>query len=147
MRRDLWLPVESVDVAGASEEFLTMAQLDLPAAQVQFWRWWRQFPQRMSMSKHSLPTTALLAMTMLLYASRVSSGGEVLPADVKKLVDRREECNHWAGEEPYNKARSRQIDKAMNRLKCDSIAKEVQEMRAKYSGDAAVLTELPDMIE
>ena len=99
------------------------------------------------MGKHQILTIALLGLMMLLYASSAPSADDALPAEVKKLVDRREECHHWAGEEPYNKARSRQIDKAMNNLKCDSIEKDVQDMRAKYSGDAAVQAALPDMIE
>jgi hypothetical protein len=61
-----------------------------------------------------------------------------LPDDVKRLIERRDECHHWAGEEPYDKARAKQINKAMENLKCDSIEREVTAMRRKYPADAAV---------
>ena len=99
------------------------------------------------MGRHPRLTIALLGPMMLLCARGAGAADDTLPVDVKRLVDRRAECHHWAGEEPYDKARARQIDKAMNRLKCDDIEKEVENMRAKYPTDAAVKAALPDIIE
>lgn len=66
-----------------------------------------------------------------------------LPIEVKQLVSRREQCHHWAGEEPYNKARAKQIDRAMTRLGCDGIDQEVDAMRKKYAGNPRVQAALP----
>jgi hypothetical protein len=98
------------------------------------------------MGRHLGRTIALLGLLALLCA-RTGGAGDTLPLEVKKLVDRRAECHHWAGEEAYDKARARQIDTAMNRLKCDDIEKEVGNMRAKYLKYAAVKAALPDSIE
>ena len=43
------------------------------------------------------------------------------PRDVRQFIDRRMECQHWTGEEPYDKARRREIDRAIARLRCDRI--------------------------
>jgi hypothetical protein len=71
------------------------------------------------------------------------SADNALPVEVRSLVSRREQCHHWAGEEPYDKSRGKQIDRAMTRLKCDGIEKEVEAMRAKYVNDARVQAALP----
>ncbi|MBV8744774.1 MAG: hypothetical protein JO134_06995 [Xanthobacteraceae bacterium] len=71
------------------------------------------------------------------------SADDTLPLEVGNLVSRREQCHHWAGEEPYDKARAKQIDRAMVQLKCDRIEQEVDAMRAKYANDARVQAVLP----
>ena len=62
--------------------------------------------------------------------------------DVKRLIERRDECHHWAGEEPYDKARTKQIEKAMADLRCDSMDRDVTALRRKYATDAAVQSAL-----
>lgn len=80
--------------------------------------------------------------------SAAASGADGnLPDEVKKLVDRRQDCHHWAGEEPYDKARAKQIDRAMRSLKCDDVDRDVDRMRKEYPGDAAVRAALPDTID
>jgi hypothetical protein len=45
-----------------------------------------------------------------------------LPKDVAAVLTRRVACNHWMGEEPYDKARAREIERAIRQNKCDSLA-------------------------
>ena len=49
------------------------------------------------------------------------------------------ECNHWAGEEPYNKERAEQIRKAVENARCDRLASEEQVLEFKYKGHKKVL--------
>lgn len=44
-----------------------------------------------------------------------------LPHDVEAFLDRRAQCEHWAGEDPYDGPRAREIESAVQRLRCDSL--------------------------
>lgn len=46
---------------------------------------------------------------------------EGMPAPVAALIDRMVQCQHWAGEEPYDEARRREIAQAVRQLRCDSL--------------------------
>ncbi|WP_442679976.1 hypothetical protein ACSBM8_01860 [Sphingomonas sp. ASY06-1R] len=54
------------------------------------------------------------------------------PADVKAFLERREQCAHWAGEEPYDAARGREIATAIRRLRCDRIDADAARLRQRY---------------
>lgn len=64
-------------------------------------------------------------------------GGE-LPADAAAFVRRREECEHFLGEEPYDAARKEYLDKAV-RESCGGGNRQLRALRAKYRSDAPVL--------
>jgi hypothetical protein len=38
--------------------------------------------------------------------AQIATARKAAPADVRAVVDRWEMCNHWGGEEPYDKARA-----------------------------------------
>jgi hypothetical protein len=59
------------------------------------------------------------------------------PADVKAFVMRARGCGHWAGEEPYNKERAADINKALTELKCDQLDAAEVALRRKYAGSLA----------
>ena len=61
-----------------------------------------------------------------------------LPKDVAAVVTRHVVCNHWMGEEPYDKARAREIDRAMRQSKCDSLAADETALRKRYADDPKV---------
>lgn len=63
-----------------------------------------------------------------------------LPQDVKDLIAKMEECNHWAGEEPYDKARADEIAKKMTELKCDTLDSEKAAAKEKYKGNRQVIS-------
>jgi hypothetical protein len=54
------------------------------------------------------------------------------PSDVRALAERWQGCNHWAGEEPYDKDRERQILAAVKQLRCPALAKDDAVLRRKY---------------
>ena len=69
------------------------------------------------------------------------------PEDVKKLIDRISDCNHWAGEEAYDAERKREIWRAVKRLKCDRLEKDEVAARKRYAKQPGVLKALQDAKE
>lgn len=61
------------------------------------------------------------------------------PRDIAVYVDRRKACNHWAGEEPYDKARAAEINKAVAKLKCDALDGEEKVLLRRYRHSPARL--------
>jgi hypothetical protein len=90
---------------------------------------------------------SVVILTALCPSIAWADDNRTLPEDVKKFIERRDECHHWAGEEPYDKARAKQIDKAMTGLKCDSIERDVAALRRKYTAEAAVQSALANTEE
>jgi hypothetical protein len=55
-----------------------------------------------------------------------------IPRDVANHVQRRQMCNHWAGEEPYDKARAAEIAKAVEGLRCAALDGDEKKLRRRY---------------
>jgi hypothetical protein len=55
-----------------------------------------------------------------------------IPQDVANHLQRRQMCNHWAGEEPYDKARAAEIAKAVNGLRCTTLDGDEKKLRRRY---------------
>lgn len=62
-----------------------------------------------------------------------------LPPEVKSWLSRFEQCEHWAGEEPYDEARGKEIDAAFDKLRCKDISADAQKLEQRYKNDAAVM--------
>lgn len=65
-----------------------------------------------------------------------------LPSDVVTLLQRTDICNHWGGEEPYNKERAKQIAEAMKKSKCDSVDTDTKQLLEKYKGEPKVVEKI-----
>ena len=65
------------------------------------------------------------------------------PSPVRAFVKRRLECNHWGGEEPYSKARARQIARAAQRAGCDNLERDEARLRKRYPANA----DLPGLLD
>ncbi len=55
------------------------------------------------------------------------------PKDIGAYVERRAECDHWAGEPGWDKAREAQINQALRDLKCDRLDATERVLRKKYA--------------
>ena len=55
-----------------------------------------------------------------------------MPKSVKLFNLRQIECNHWGGEEPYDKARLKAIIAATTKLKCNALDKDEKNLLKKY---------------
>jgi hypothetical protein len=59
-----------------------------------------------------------------------------MPQDVRAFVARQDVCTHFAGEEPYDAARRRELEKAIAEY-CDGNEATWAALRARYRGDPA----------
>ncbi|MCW0462255.1 hypothetical protein NB717_003323 [Xanthomonas sacchari] len=57
-----------------------------------------------------------------------------LPEPIRAFVARQDTCNHFAGEEPYDKARRRKLEQAMAKY-CDGNEQTWATLRAQYRQD------------
>ena len=72
-----------------------------------------------------------------------------LPSDAAQVAERLAGCNHFAGETGDNPPeREQEIARAVHKLRCDRIERDVAAIRAKYSGDSKVQEALaaPDQL-
>lgn len=61
-----------------------------------------------------------------------------MPQDVAAVIERIVGCNHWGGEEPSNKARAEEINKAVAKLQCDSIEQDQAKITKAYQNNYEV---------
>lgn len=65
-----------------------------------------------------------------------------LPHDVEAFLDRRAQCQHWAGEEPYDGPRASEIEAAVRQLRCDSLEADESRIRLRYKPNQLVIKAL-----
>ncbi|MFS1291656.1 SH3 domain-containing protein [Pseudomonas piscis] len=68
-------------------------------------------------------------------------GGAQLPADASALIQRHEECQHFAGEEPYDAERRAELEKAVKES-CTGVDRQLATLRQQYKDDPEVLQAL-----
>jgi hypothetical protein len=61
-----------------------------------------------------------------------------LPKDAAAVLNRHLECFHFAGEEPYDKARAREIARATIKAKCESVDQDEAALLKRYANDPKV---------
>ena len=61
------------------------------------------------------------------------------PRDVARYVERRAGCNHWAGEEGYDKARAAEINRNIRALKCEALDHDERRVQRRYRHSPATL--------
>ena len=81
-------------------------------------------------------------MIAAMLAAALAATPAELPRDVRQFVERRMECDHWTGEEPYDKARRREIEAAIRDLRCAAIDRDDQRLTHRYSDRPQVLEAL-----
>jgi hypothetical protein len=67
-----------------------------------------------------------------------------LPRPVAAFIERRADCNHWTGEEPYDAERRAEIERAIADLRCARIEKDERRTRARYARRADVIALLDE---
>ncbi|KTC35784.1 MAG: SH3 domain-containing protein [Pseudomonas sp.] len=68
-------------------------------------------------------------------------GSAQLPADATALLQRYEECQHFAGEEPYDAERRAELEKAVKDT-CTGLDRQLAKLRQQYKDDPDVLQAL-----
>lgn len=75
--------------------------------------------------------------------TEAAAGANGVPAEVQAFIERREGCEHWAGEPDYDEARRKQIEDAVKEL-CPGIDTELANLRKRFAKDPAVTAALAD---
>ena len=73
------------------------------------------------------------------YAEEVAAVNKGMPKSVKLFNQRIIECNHWAGEEPYDNERLKEINAAVTDLKCNALVKDEKKLLKKYKSRPDVI--------
>ena len=60
-----------------------------------------------------------------------------LPPDLRAYVERRDACEHYAGEEAFDAARGRFLEKQIKRFGCLKLDADRKRLRAKHPAPAA----------
>ena len=68
-----------------------------------------------------------------------------LPSPVKALLARSDECLHWSGEDAYDAERGAQIEKAVTRLRCDTVAADAARLEQRYRKNPAAVKALREV--
>lgn len=71
-------------------------------------------------------------------SSEVKALKKDMPQDVAVVIGRIVECNHWSGEEPSNKARTEEINKALARLQCNALEQDQAKLTKVYQNNYEV---------
>jgi len=66
-----------------------------------------------------------------------------LPPDVNRYVERRDNCDHFRGEEPYDAARREFLTKQLKAF-CTGTDRQLEALKRKYRKNKAVLIRLQD---
>ncbi len=72
-----------------------------------------------------------LSLALLLLAATAAHAAPV-PADITRYATRRAGCNHWAGEEGYDKARQADINRNIASLKCEALDSDEKRLTHRY---------------
>lgn len=103
------------------------------------------------MSKKRLPVLLFfIALTgcAATQDARVSNFAEVnalpVPTEVKAFIDRRMGCAHWAGEGAEDRARAREIHRALADLRCSALERDERALRGRHRRSPAVIKALDE---
>lgn len=69
---------------------------------------------------------------------------DAMPRPVVKFVERRADCNHWTGEEPYDAPRRAEIERAIRDLRCARIEEDEAKIRRRYRTNVEVIAILDE---
>lgn len=65
-----------------------------------------------------------------------------VPRDVGQFMMRYASCEHWGGEEPYDAARRREIERAVRELRCDRLRTDEETLNRRYFDKPDILTSI-----
>ncbi|HET9639476.1 MAG TPA: hypothetical protein VFP12_09745 [Allosphingosinicella sp.] len=93
----------------------------------------------------SLPLAMILLLSPIegdpeIFRTRVESA----PQKVATFIERRANCNHFTGEEPYDPERAAFLSKTIRELKCARIARDERKLTRSYRDRPEILRLLKD---
>jgi hypothetical protein len=91
----------------------------------------------MSMLCVPWPVRTALVFSGLLLGMTACQSGTALPDDVRDFVARRDQCDHFRGEETENEKRQAFLDEQLKKY-CAGTDAQLAQLKKKYAGQAAV---------
>lgn len=85
----------------------------------------------------------MILLAFALAAAAPPAPQRPLPPDVRRFIDKRDTCEHWIGEEGYDAARQREINRNV-RQSCTGVDRELDRLRRVYRRNPRVLAALKD---
>lgn len=86
-----------------------------------------------------LATAAVLLSAAAPSPGKLQERIESSPRKVAAFIERRALCDHFLGEEPYDKERAAYLDRTVRELRCDRIDRDEGKLRRAYRNDPAIL--------
>ncbi len=86
------------------------------------------------MHKHFVVSFLLLAAVPTSWATGIPA----YPDDIEEFIDRREICDHYRGEEPYDVERAKFLAEQNNKT-CSGTDEELRELKNKYKDNKEVM--------
>ena len=80
-------------------------------------------------------------LILVIAASLLARAGEVLPADVAQFVQRRDLCDHFRGEYPFDAQRRAFLAMRLREF-CTGTDRQLEALRAKYKDNEDVMSKL-----
>lgn len=77
--------------------------------------------------------------TALMLLAGCDAAPPTVQQDVRDFLQRRTDCNHWAGEEGYDAARKAEINANYTKLRCAVLDADEQELKRRYGGNPALI--------
>lgn len=87
------------------------------------------------------PLIYTLAVSLILVAPVLTCAAEQLPVDVKNFIARREQCDHFRGEDADDAKRAAFLRKKMNTY-CKGTDAQLKALRTKYASDVTLVKRL-----
>jgi hypothetical protein len=81
---------------------------------------------------------ASLAVSLFVWEAQAQ---DKWPSDVARFIERRDGCDHFRGEEPYDEERRKFLEQKLNEL-CPGTDKELARLKAKYRDDRNIMAVL-----
>ena len=92
----------------------------------------------------------LVFLLATLTVAQIPDAIRAAPADVRTFIERRQSCNHWGGEDPYDAARATEVESAARALRCTRLGVDEKALRRRHARNPAVqdlLTRTAEWIE
>jgi hypothetical protein len=85
--------------------------------------------------------TVALSLSLLAQSWALAEPQQALPPDVARFVERRDLCDHFRGEEPYDAERREFLEKRM-RQHCTGTDAQLAALKKKYKNRPRIVTKL-----
>ena len=82
--------------------------------------------------------SAVLIIGLATISSGFATGVPDYPSDVEEFIDRREICDHFRGEEPYDADRAKFLADQIKET-CSGTDKELRNLKQRYADDDTIM--------